>query len=268
MEDIDREINRCLRQLLLKFSFEGNLDKIKYLVEKKEAQPILLPTKNIEIVDYMLTYGADIDEGFDYTIVNDNGNCIGKYMEITLLSFACIENHINLINFLLTNGADINKDKSLHLYNTDNKFLIKAGYNFTVQPYDFLKYKYNFKYLEYLCDNNLSDVNYQNKKGNNILMILFSIPYCSDIVRRIVNKTNINLNTINEKGETALILCSKTFFYSIECLVKSGKPLDKNIKDKEGKTALNYFEEMEKTYKGNEEIILKRIKEIKDMLID
>ena len=89
--------------------------------------------------------------------------------------------------------------------------------------------------------NDNGDLNSQDELGNNALIIASQYGDL-EIAKLLIESKKIKLDLQNKKGNTALILASFLGYSKIaELLLKAGA--DRDIKDKAGKTALDYAKE-------------------------
>lgn len=291
MQDIDSKISNFLNGLLEEECENNNLERVKYLIENKDVKPKIYGTESIEILEYLINCGADIEEEFDFCVYESDSDdeddqpdfedaesdedghhhhhhrCHRKaYISIHPLTFACMQRNKEMVELILSVGANINADPKLIRTGFDIQYLIDSGFNLNVKPYSFLTYKHCIPVIKYLAENGLSNINWHDKKWNSILMILASRHGCD--IGILLKNTDLQLNKVNKRGESALIIaCKEDNYEAAKCLVFNGIGLDKTIKDKEGKTALNYIENEEKRCLkiGEKNYCLGRFKEMLEL---
>jgi ankyrin repeat protein len=89
--------------------------------------------------------------------------------------------------------------------------------------------------------NDNGDLNSQDELDNNALIIASQYGNL-EIAKLLIESKKINVDLQNKKGNTALILASFLGYSEIvKLLLEAGA--DRNIKDKDGKTALDYAKE-------------------------
>ncbi|MCP3926279.1 MAG: hypothetical protein GY714_27250 [Desulfobacterales bacterium] len=242
--------------LSLSVRYENN-EVAKYLIEKgadlTDDQGLLqlaADDNNYEMCSYLLKKGLDVNNNnykyqmtplhialtnrrINYKLINlliDNGADLNKNAKnkITPLFLALgkriVKNQPNIINLLIEKGADINAQNKL---------------GDTVLHYESMN---GFKDIAVLIKNG-AKIDAKNNKNETPLLVAVKKRRIDSVRELLKYKSNINAKNIN--GETALIIVVKKKYYSkrhdyniAEILIKSGADIE--LKDNKGKTALDY----------------------------
>jgi ankyrin repeat protein len=191
----------------------------------------------IKILDYLLKKGVDINN------VGDDGN--------SPFIIAILNKSKRLVEYLIKKGAKIENKTTLF-----SKFVENGEYDSAKMMVDFgiievgtdVKYEYlnnslidclarkkngNFSYADFLISLG-ADINYKDEKNMSILMYA-SVKCYYDVVNYLI-KHNVNINAVNDNGETALMYATIRPCRIVELLLKNGA--DPNIKTVGGQTAL------------------------------
>lgn len=204
----------------------GLIDRVKYLVEK-ENQDINAADKNgrtpligaanynkIEVVKYLLEKGANTeakDEDKD-----------GK----TALIIAADWGHLEMVKMLVENKADINARDNMG----------KTAIMYAAKKWD-------KGMAKYLLEKG-ADIEAVDNDGNSVLMVAANHGYGTDeFVKYLVDKGAF-VNRVNNDGVTTLMFAvMDKSLENVEFFVKNG--VDMKLRDKQGKTALDYAKECE-----------------------
>ena len=161
-----------------------------------------------------------LDSGTNTNIKDSSGR--------TALMIATYNNDVNMVDMLVGSGADVNIQDNI--LNSPFLYAGASGY------LDIVKLTYK----------NSDTRNVLNRYGGNAL-----IPACEkghyDTVKFLLENTDIDVNLINNLGWTALLEVTilggdgDNYVKIVELLLKHGA--NKNIRDKNSKTALDYARE-------------------------
>lgn len=209
--EIDKDIGLQISMTPLMYaSYLDNYEIARYLVEEK---------------------GADINAKNEYGW--------------TALTYASDEGHLNMVKYLVDNGADIDSEaltvtRNLEIF----EYLLEKG-NVDINSVGYLGMtalslssieEGDLEMFKYLLKKG-ADVNVKNDDGSTALMIA-SLYGNLEMVKYLI-ENGADINAKDNDGSTALIYASKwANLEEVEYLVKNGT--DINIKDIEGKTALDW----------------------------
>ncbi|QIK87078.1 ankyrin repeat domain-containing protein [Erysipelothrix sp. HDW6B] len=146
-----------------------------------------------------------------------------------LILIATHNNNIEIAQLLIDNGANVNLQDTIQ----DSAYLYAGAQGRT-------------EILDYMLQHADIDFSVVNRYGGNTLIPAAEKGHI-DTVRLLVANPNIDINFQNNFGYTALIEAvaltdgSKTYQDIVQILVDNGA--DTNIRDKSGKTALDYAQE-------------------------
>jgi ankyrin repeat protein len=148
---------------------------------------------------------------------------------LSLLYYASLNNHPEIVKFLLSNGAD----PDISTFEKETVLMILAGMNSDSEIIDILL-------------NNNADVNLKDKEGRNALFYLLQGGKNKKILKKLL-ENGININAADLYGKTALMTAVINFADNeiINLLIEHNADL--NIRDNKGKTVLlhaaeRYFE--------------------------
>lgn len=236
---------------------------------------------NLKDIDRELIYAAMGDLQEVKRLISQGANvnadmCVVSYNlcgSSTPLMMAVVNGYLEMVKFLVENGADINYrnfygdsalDFALTEYRDDSKeiaqFLIQNGADLsdvslfdTIDGHD----RVYTEMMEILLENGV-DIDYRNKKGKSILLYFAELRWLEHIDFLIKNGANVNLQ--DDKGNTALALIARRLAQDLDeivvnveeypisewevikimkSLIKHGA--DATLKDEFGKNALDYL---------------------------
>ncbi|MDC0833393.1 ankyrin repeat domain-containing protein, partial [Geitlerinema sp. CS-897] len=224
----------------------GNLDIVKLLISsgaeinakaKDGTTPINMAShsKQLKVAQFLKETGADIDvfdaiavgdidllielsktAGFDFNQVNTKHTMKG----CPLLNFACRYEHIDIINYLLINNANVNSAG-------------KPPYEYPLHEAAFAN---NEKALKILLDFG-ANINIENLHGWTSLHIAASFEYI-DMVQAIINLGG-DINYLDREGCSSLFYASQNYGDEIvKILIENSAKV--NIKDAHGCSPLHY----------------------------
>ena len=214
------------------------------MVDKK-GRNLLFYARSEKIFDYL------VSKGLDLKCVDDKGNTVlHHFMEINQPLYNCLVPLVNIGNNKKQTPLMISHHKS------QMESLLKSGADLNQvdnMERTALFYFYTEEVINLLISHG-ADINHQDKKGNTFLMRELTRKYATtelDEQAFSSHYMSININAQNREGETLLMLCLKQFggevpekdIVSLAEKIINHPRLNLEIKDKEGKTALDYATE-------------------------
>ncbi len=256
---------------------KNNFPKVKQLIDEGKdvnagnIPPLIKASKwgRLKIVNLLIKNGADVNKQ--------------SKKGLTALINASSAGHLEIVNLLIKNGADVNKQnkkgyhalmavsdrsendwKNAFITNASRMaittLLIKNGANANIKdnkartPLHVAAANYRYGVAEILLKNG-ADTQVKDDNGWTPLMHsantkktftgkddidsrTYTYRIDSDEMVKILVKNKAEINAINKKGETALMIASRNSLNNaVEALLKNGA--DSYMKNKRGKTALS-----------------------------
>lgn len=223
------------------------------LLNNYNQTALYFASNNIEIVQSLLKFGADVNNGSSAlipAIVFGRLDIVKLLIDSEIspnggLFNACHRNNFQIVRYLLSlNIYTDEKDRSLLLVsNRCNieiaKLLLENGADPNVYDEDdctplMIGLQFDSKFAECILDYPI-DINFRNKEGNTALMIA-SVENHISIVERLL-KLGANPNIQNNKGYTALMLA--TGYNNVEIInLLLLNDADVNLQNNQGHTVL------------------------------
>ena len=226
--------------LIIQYFIDSGID-VNYSYNNQLPLEIAIRWSRLEVVKLLVKNGANIDKNItDY---------YGK--EISILGYAIQYNEVEIVDYLISQGAKLNFKNSNNetLYDIAYKYLLPGNFgildhliNYNIEGFTnkivwdsiYIIYENNILFFKKLIECGL-DINLKNKE--NETLIEFAVKYNNEeIVEYLIERgVDINMKTKENKSliEVALDVEDKDM---IECLIKHG--VDINTKTKENKSLI------------------------------
>lgn len=218
--------NEAMVISLLKFP--GNINSIPYIPVLWDFPNDTPLTKasfegNISIINMLLENGASM---------NTNKHS-WRPLEAALMRYN--PNKVDVIKLLIENGADVNL-KSSHGESPiliETKKILREKNGTKNKDEELINYRVFMLLVE-----QGADIHAEDSSGRNVL---FNVAFSDNVLvaKYLINTQEFDLNKQDAMGWTPLICAIKSNSYDVaKILIENGA--DKSIKDKEGKTAIDY----------------------------
>lgn len=256
----------------------GDLEKAKALlkdnpdlvfsIDDHGYTPLHLAVKNDhkDVVELLLLYKADVNgraadmtaQVNAYQKAHPDENVAYPNMRETPLHMAAMNGHMDMVELLLTNKANVNAEEYggftplLNAVLGDHKdvaeLLLANGADVNAgnsgQTPLHLAARYGYKDMAVLLLTNKADVNARFSNGQTPLQMAIggmvfpdTRPGCEDVIKLLVTN-HADVNAKDKSGKTALIMAVEGWYPDIvKLLIASGA--DVNAKQKNGRTALD-----------------------------
>lgn len=172
------------------------------------------------------------------------------------LQLSIINNNIDVVEFLIAEGAYINTDPNTNYSKLDElsplsyacnhgnmeiiKLLLQKGANVDANAASFATENGKFDVLKLLLRKNPDALNKKSIKGRTLLAIAARYGH-KDIVKYLLEQQSLKINSKDDRGQTALMLAVMNNHISIvRLLLENGA--DASMKDQAKKKAINYAE--------------------------
>ncbi|MDX8431425.1 MAG: ankyrin repeat domain-containing protein [Candidatus Algichlamydia australiensis] len=210
------------------------------------------PHVYLDLISMWLDYEAEADQKYLKRLVrleyeNDNNVLVDKIINISdrlyggddcineLLHYATLERNRKLVERLLHVGADPNA------VDGDGKTAFQKFISVNESEWGNRSTQFIIDLLPIWLDSEADPNITSDKKSRTLLHII--APYFNDVNHtlrdRIIN-ANININSVDDLGDTSLHLaCKEAKYESVQLLLKQ-ESIDVNIENKQGKTPLYY----------------------------
>lgn len=198
----------------------GSIKILKFIIEKVDVNKV----NNNGDTGLMIACYNNKENIVDYllNLPNININYINVNNEVNALIVCCIEGNLNILKKLMSHpNTNINckteYDLTLFLLSCQYNYLDIVDYfisiNMSVNNVDFLNnnaliiacYEENLEIIKYLIENTNINIDHKNNFGNNVLLVACYENYI-EIVKYLLEETKININTINNLGNNILMM--------------------------------------------------------------